>query len=185
MTALKRVCTGGDPRLVAALIRMLKSNERAKRMAAAETLNEIKPPAPAAVPMLIEALKDETQSVRYSAALALGRYEEPQRGAALPALIDALQDKDEWVRCMAAKSLAHYQAGAQQAVPTMVNILSREKPNLRGHAAAILGEFGPAASSAAPVLQKARHDGDKFVRDAAEKRALEAVSPSETVNPEE
>ena len=35
VTALKRVCTGGDPRLVAALIRMLKSGERAKRMAAA------------------------------------------------------------------------------------------------------------------------------------------------------
>jgi HEAT repeat protein len=134
--------------------------------------------------MLIKALKDDTQGVRYSAAVALGRYEEPQRGAALPALLGALQDEDEWVSCMAAKSLAYYRAGAPQAVPAIVKLLRSEKPILRGHAAKILGEFGPAASSAIPVLQKARHDADKFVREAAEK-ALEAVSPSETANPDE
>jgi HEAT repeat protein len=182
--ALERASTGGDPRLVAALIRMLKSSERAKRMGAATTLSDLKPPAPAAVPMLIKALKDDTQGVRYSAAVALGRYEEPQRGAALPALLGALQDEDEWVSCMAAKSLAYYRAGAPQAVPAIVKLLRSEKPILRGHAAKILGEFGPAASSAIPVLQKARHDADKFVREAAEK-ALEAVSPSETANPDE
>jgi HEAT repeat protein len=182
VTALERVCTGADPRLVAGLNRMLKSSERAKRMGAAQTFSHLKPPAPAAVPMLIEALNDETQSVRCDAAVALGRYEEPQRGAALPALLDALQDKDEWVRCMAAKSLARYRAGAQQAVPTLAQILGSERPALRGHAAVILGEFGPAASSAVPALQKARHDVDKFVHDAAEK-ALQAVTPSVAASP--
>ena len=103
--------------------------------------------------MLIEVLKDETQGVRFSAAVALGRFEEPQRGAALPALRGALQDKDEWVCCMAAKSLACYRAGAQQAVPTMVKFLTSEKPNLRWEAAVILGEFGPAASSAVPLCR--------------------------------
>jgi hypothetical protein len=34
------------------------------------------------------------------------------------------------------------------------------------------------------VLQTARLDADKFVREAAE-NALEAVSPSETANPDE
>jgi HEAT repeat protein len=102
----------------------------------------------------------------------------------LPALLDALPDQDEWVCCMAAKSLACYRAGARQAVPTIVKFLRSEKPVLRTYATKILGEFGPAARSAVPVLLKARHDADKSVRDAAEK-ALEAVSPSETANPEE
>jgi HEAT repeat protein len=183
--ALERVFTGGDPRFVAALVRMLKSSEPTKRWGAATTLSHLKPPAPTAVPMLIGALKDDTQSVRYSAAVALGRYDDPQRGAALPALLGALQDEDEWVCCMAAKSLAYYRAGAPQAVPAIVKLVRSEKPTLRGYAAKILGEFGPAASSAIPVLQKARlDDADRFVREAAEK-ALEAVSPSETANPDE
>jgi HEAT repeat protein len=100
-------------------------------------------------------------------------------GAAFPG-----GNPDEWVCSMAAKSLAYYRAGAPQAVPAIIKLLRSEKPVLRGHAAKILGEFGPAASSAIPVLQKARHDAGRFVREAAE-TALEAVSPSETANPDE
>jgi HEAT repeat protein len=179
--ALERICTGGDPRFVAALIRMLRSSEPTKHWGAAMTLSHLIPPAPAAVPLLIEALKDDTQAVRFSAAVALGRYEGPERGAALAALLDALRDEDEWVRCMAARSLARSRAGAQRAVPTLVKFLGSEDPNLRREAAEVLGAFGLGASSAVPVLLEARHDPVELVRNAAE-RSLEAIAASESTS---
>ena len=46
---------------------------------------------------MIEALKDEDQGVRESAAIALGNID-PDAKAALPSLTEVLQDEDKYVR---------------------------------------------------------------------------------------
>jgi HEAT repeat protein len=176
-TALQRVCKGDDPRLVAALIRLLKSRDATKRSGAATTLSELRPPPPAAVPALIEALKDETQSVRFSASLTLGRYQGSEGKAALPALLDALRDEDEGVRSHAAKALANHQVDGGRVVPTVVRLLRSENPAIRSQAAEILGAFGSTAGPAAPALLEGRHDAVRFVRDEVEK-ALKAIGNS-------
>jgi len=182
--ALKTVCPGDDPRLVAALIRMLKSGDRTKRWGAAMALSDLDPPAPLAAPLLLGALRDEAGAVRSWAAMTLGRYDGPEWEAASPALLDVLEDEGLWVRIWAAKSLARHRAGAIRVVPTLVRLLRSDDPNLRREAAETLGTFGPEAGFAVPVLLEARHDADELVRDAAEK-ALKAVDPSGAAKPVE
>jgi len=63
-------------------------------------LGEIKDPA--AVPPLIEALRDEDSNVRRQAAETLGEIKDP---AAVPPLIEALRDKDSDVRAAATRAL--------------------------------------------------------------------------------
>ncbi|MGC8880568.1 MAG: HEAT repeat domain-containing protein, partial [Anaerolineae bacterium] len=70
------------------------------RQAAARALGKIGDAA--AVPALIEALRDEDEDVRQAAAEALGKIGD---AAAVPALIEALRDEDMWVRRAAAEAL--------------------------------------------------------------------------------
>ena len=182
LTALTKTCAGDDPRLVAALVRLLASDDRCKRSGASSILDQIKPPPPEAVPGLIGALKDESQAVRFSSARALGRYDGPEGEAAVPALIDATRDKDGWVRTQVAKSLARHGVGASEAVPAVAGLLRNENPNLRWGAAESLGAFGPAAVAAVAALREARDDPEEIVRDAAEK-ALRAIERPETADP--
>jgi HEAT repeat protein len=177
--ALKQVSAGDDPRLVAALLRMLKSTNSTQRCGAANIFEGLDPPSVLAVPALIEALRDDAQAVRGSAAHALGRYDGPERKAAVAALLDALEEEeDEYVRMQAAKSLAHYREGSVQVVPEAVRLLRSKNPSVRMIASQILGEFGPEAALAVPALLETRHDPMSYVRDAVEK-ALKAILPSE------
>ena len=184
LEALRQICAGDDPRLVATLLRLLKSANSTQRYGAAMIFKHLGPPAPLAVPALIEALRDGAQAVRHSAAQALGRYEGPGREAAELALLDALEDEDDYVRLQAAKSLARHRAGAGRVVPTLVPLLRGKRPNVRRIASEILGEFGPAAGLAVPALLEARHDPEEHVRDAAEK-ALKAIAPPGAAAPVE
>ncbi len=79
------------------LISLLKVPEAEDREDAADALGKIGPAAKAAVPDLIEALKDEHENVRATVALALGGIG-PEAKAAAPALKEALKDEYELVR---------------------------------------------------------------------------------------
>ena len=60
---------------------------------------------PAVVPHLIAALRDESVSMRKSAAYALGQIGDP---AAVPPLITTLSDNNEWVRRNATSALESF-----------------------------------------------------------------------------
>ena len=63
------------------------------------------PADPAAIPALIEAVKDRDAKVRGEAILALLRIG-PEAKEAIPTLAEAQKDKDPQVRSYAAKALA-------------------------------------------------------------------------------
>ncbi|WP_309384048.1 HEAT repeat domain-containing protein [Paludisphaera borealis] len=180
-SAMRAVCKDDDPRLVDALVRLLRSRDAIQRAGAAMNLDSLEPPPPSAIPALIEVLQDKTQSVRCSAALALGRYEGPEARTAVPALYDTLRDEDGEVRYNALKSLVHYHEDASRLIPTAIQLLRSGNPSLRIRAAQVLGAYGPAAKDAAPALMEIRNDDDSSVRTEVE-NALKAVRPTEAAD---
>jgi len=99
-----------------------KSEDKEVRSSAAFALGSIGSEAKAAVPVLIEALKDKDNEVRSSAASALGPIGSEAK-AAVPVLIEVLKDKNEDAidRHIAAEALEGISLGLQ----TKKNQLSR------------------------------------------------------------
>ncbi len=60
------------------------------------------------------------------------------------------------------------------AVPTLVELLSHQTPQVRALAAQTLGRIGPAAAAAKAALERAAHDQNPAVQQAA-MEALERV----------
>ncbi len=83
--------------------------------------------AKAAVPDLVNALQNDSDSwVRGSAAQVLGSMGADAK-AAVPDLVNALQhDSDSWVRLSAAQALGSMGADAKAAVPDLVNALQND-----------------------------------------------------------
>jgi HEAT repeat protein len=79
------------------MIADLKSPQGRDRIIAVRTLPNRKGDAAQVVPALIEALKDNADDVRWSAAIGLGRFG-PQAKDAIPALKEATHDPDARVR---------------------------------------------------------------------------------------
>ncbi len=137
------------------LIDLLRSEDSRLRGVAAVELGKIGSEAKAALPALIEALKDEDQIVRRSATKAL-----PNIGpAAVMALIEALNSEEQNVRALAADGLRDLGPEAIVAVPTLIEALKEENKWVHGFAAAALGEIGP---EAVPALIEALNS--KFLR---------------------
>ena len=88
-------------KVVASLLVAVKDRDLQVRMNAIWAVRQI---APAAVPVLIEALKDERCVVREESAWMLGHFG-PQAVAAIPALREALKDPDYYVRESSASAL--------------------------------------------------------------------------------
>jgi HEAT repeat protein len=117
----------------------------------------------AAVPDLIEALKDKEAKVRSGAAQALCRIG-PQAKAAIPVLLACLKDPDRWVRIQVGKALGSM---GETVVPKLVEVLKGEDQDSRFAAADALGEVGEAA---VPALV------DALKQDELRYLALEALT---------
>ena len=117
----------------------------------------------AAVPALIEALKDDDADVRSSAADVLGNIGAEAK-AAVPALIEALKDDDADVRSSTAYALGNIGAEAKAAVPALVEALEDDDADVRSGAAYALGNIGAEAKAAVPALVEALKDDDADVR---------------------
>ncbi|MBA3303592.1 MAG: HEAT repeat domain-containing protein, partial [Acidimicrobiia bacterium] len=180
--ALGRAGASAIPVLVAAL-----GEEEFARLPAAEALGRIGPDAKEAVPALVRALGSPQWPIRARAALALWKVDR-QSERVLPILIDALRapalaprrgrasapllpGQHTQVRSFKTDSnrsvylSTTYPAGVSQFVPVV------DLRALRREMVEALGEMGPQAEAAVPVLAKiAAADDDPARSQAAEAR---------------
>jgi HEAT repeat protein len=131
---------------------------------AAEALARI---GPAAVPSLIQALKDDHFLVRAGAADALGRMG-PRACLAVFGLVDALGDERMIVRASAAMALKKLGTSTGPVVTSLARVLRDEYCLVRHNAAEALGETEPADKTVTNAIVEATRDDSLFVRDAAQ-----------------
>lgn len=137
----------------------------------------IGPEAKAAVEPLAKILGDETvpDEVRYSAAYALGRIG-PGAAAAEPLVRKLVESKDELLATVAVWAALKIKPDDETlfstAIPKLRHTLNQERPLARLEAAYALGEIGPPAATALPMLDMlAEEDPSPEVRAAAETAA--------------
>ncbi len=149
--------------------------------------------ADAAIPILIEALKEPDHQTRWIAAMSLAQAG-PRAKTAVPALKECLKDEDEQVRSCAAFALLEIDPEIPDAealfsvveksrkpeegdfVQSLMELLKDKDPQGRRIAALLLGAAGRRAKAAVPGLLQALKDKDEAVREAAA-RALKKIGP--------
>ncbi len=140
---------------VAPLSMSLADTEKRVRERAALTLGALGPEGKAAVPILIELLRQPTRwfldDARMDAAISLGRIG-AKAGAAVPGLTTLLDDELPWVRPQAATALGRIGAKAKSAVPRLKSALRDRDLENRACSAIALWRITGATADALPVL---------------------------------
>lgn len=148
---------------------------------AAVTLGAVGPAAESAVGALLRLLADETPAeVRYTAAFALGRIG-PAAKSALPRLVELSKSSDEILATVAVWAAMKVEPTESSLFDTAIPLLRRalrgDREIARLEAAVALGDIGPAAKSAIPLLELvADDDPSRGVREAAA-HALTKIRP--------
>ncbi len=161
----------GDGDRVTQLVAQLRDANVELRIAAAEALGEMGAEASAAVPALGEALRDVHPGVRQAAGRALGRMGDGARPA-LASLETALDDSELTVQLAAAWALVKLDPGARKYVP----VLSATMQAGEGGTILAVGNLGPEAEWAVPILAKLLQDKRAGVRRLAAE-ALGKIGP--------
>jgi outer membrane protein assembly factor BamB len=138
-----------------------------------EIIRRIGPPA---IPLLVDLLRHEWDSIRRNAADALIDLA-PHTEWIQPALRRALRDEDAMVAGDAARALGALGKRASPSVGALVDALSHENPYVRIYAAEALASIGPTAAKATPALAGALDDPTPGVRWAA-CEALASIGPA-------
>ena len=154
------------------LIAALSAKEGARGEAARIARAPLGARTKTAIPVLAEALKDESPQVRAGAAAAL-YWIAAEAGTAVPALTGALQDKDIRARRLSVLALARIGPDARSAVPALIQVLADEHPLVRTAAISAFGRIGPDA--AAVVVEALQKDKAARIR-AAAAAALPAIA---------
>jgi HEAT repeat protein len=156
-----------------------------------------KPPAitAALVPALTASLKSDSAAVRSQAAALLGQFRADAQPA-IPELLRVLNEppapgvgsKRSPFNAFDAASKAEEALGriapgspeAEKVIAALIEVARNGPESRRGWAAYALGEFGPAAEEAVPVLIKVINDAtpdDKFEREQPAAHALGKIAP--------
>jgi HEAT repeat protein len=169
---------------VPALATILTDDEDAEaRHQASLALLKMVPASRAAVPALAEALADKQLIVRMNVALTLARLRTESRPA-IPALIKAVKDKKNaamvhrfhsTIQEVAVRALGRASAGSADGVPTLIATLKvAGRTPLRQFTVLALGDVGPPARPAIPLLLPLLEEDDHDLREATEE-ALEKI----------
>jgi HEAT repeat protein len=159
------------------LVKELGDTDAEHASEAAVAIAAIGPEAAAAIPALQRLVADAKAAagVRYSAAYALGRIGPAAKESAadLRALTESDDDLMATVAVWAALKVAPEDKSLfERAIPLLRRALRAERDVVRLEAAVALGDIGPAAGSAIPILELvAEDDPVKDVRRAAAEAA--------------
>jgi HEAT repeat protein len=156
--AARELLASFGPRVVPVLVKALHAEEAAQREAAADVLGRIGPPARAAGPALIDALKDNSSAVALMAAMALAQVDSRRGGAAVQLLADSLEVPG------AALALANIGPDARAAVPALIAALrprrkTADQELMRLHARLALARIGRPAVPALIEALKDKREG--------------------------
>jgi HEAT repeat protein len=186
ISALSSMGTDAMPGLVV----LYRDGEHAQRFQAARAFMRLGPKAAAAVPALVEDLTPESSGRAAWAALVLAGIGEDAK-VAVPRLIELTHDDDVNVRLRAAEALWRLDRRTNAVLPVMVAELtdwSKDHNALLGRtsdeqdqsrqevAAEVLGEIGPAAKEAVPLLRMMLRSSFDSQKESAAK-ALEKIEP--------
>lgn len=143
---------------VSVLVEALREPDSDVRQRVAQALGQIGPEAKAAVPALIDALKDQEEWDYNTAAQALVDINTPEARKALEdyyRLFEALKDPDESIRNQAAQDLGYIGPEAKTAVQALIEALKDDDEMVRYYAAEALENIGtPDAQKAIEEYQK-------------------------------
>src|SRR5262245_6831128 len=134
----------GARRSMPLLRRFLASEREDLHVVTFEIIRRIGPPA---IPLLVDLLRHESDSIRRSAVDVLIDFA-PHTEWIQPALRRALRDDDSEVAGDAARALGALGPTASPSVDALVNTLSHEDPYVRIYAAEALASIGPSAAMA-------------------------------------
>ena len=181
---------------VPALIEALKQEKLETRIAAAEGLEHIGPPAKPAISVMLDSISTENLELeaiisrglgkigseavpelivallhpklehRRTAATALGLIT-PVPAAAIAPLCITLKDQEVSVKCRAAASLKIFGPAATEAIPALIAALNEEEPAVRKSAIEALSIIGPGSTDVATALLAIQKDVNDEVRLAA------------------
>jgi HEAT repeat protein len=141
------------------LIALLKDKQPAVRKAAALSLAAIGPDASQASEALVDCVQDKDASVRAAVALALGHIR--ARGQAISTLVNLFRDPVQDVRLQAIGAIVKF---GPSAINVLINTVPHEDLNMRTSAIFALGEIGPAAKDAVPLLIEQLQDKLPLIR---------------------
>ena len=138
----------------------LSHSDAKERQRAAEQRARLGPDAVGAAIPLARGSGDESAEVREWCMAALEELGPPAPDD-LPGLVELLKSKQSDVSYWAATLLGRLQGEGAPATEALAGVLSSTRPiAIRHRAAWALGEIGPRAQSAIPVLQEAAQDAD-------------------------
>lgn len=154
ITAVRAIAGFGNAavELTPQVLPLLSEGNTVLRASAAETLGRIGGVRTDVIQALVKALADPHGAVTVRAANALSEI----GGPAVPALLPLLSD--EGYRGLAVEMLGEMGAGAEPAVPAMVQLLGIDDRELRREVFIALATLGPHAKSATPALLKILQD---------------------------
>jgi HEAT repeat protein len=153
--------------LAGSVVRTLTDENLYVRWAGVRVLGRTAPEAAGkAVPALAKLLTDDSEDVRVTAALVLGRYG-PSARPAVADLAHAVEKGSAVLRLRAIASLGAAGREANDSQPALVLALVAPEPAVRRAAAQALSQIGPLTEKATTALRKALADSDAEVRRAA------------------
>jgi hypothetical protein len=115
---------GGTP---ADWVRRLGEKTDAARIEAARALGEAGPAAKAAVPALVESMRNASVEVRAAASDAIAKIGD----VSVPRLVESLKDGDARLRAGAAEALGKLGSSAQEAVPALESAATDARDEVR------------------------------------------------------
>jgi outer membrane protein assembly factor BamB/HEAT repeat protein len=163
----------GARRSLPLLRRLLDRDDERLHAVTFEVIQRIGPPA---IPLLVELLRHESESIRRRAIDELIDLA-PHTEGVQPALRRALRDKDGVVAGDAARALGALGRRASPSAGALIETLSHEEPYVRIYAAEALAAIGPNSAQATSSLAAALGDPVPGVRWAA-CEALGSIGPA-------